>query len=68
MSSRGWSGGVIVLGKHFQCRGVLLFWIIMAQAPAALAVDAGGVCSDFFLSSFFSHVFLPLSGRRSDID
>ena len=37
---------------NFQCRGVLLIWIIIRQGPTALAVGAGGVCLDFF-----SHVY-----------
>ena len=28
----------------------------------------GGVCLDIFISSIISVFFLPLSGRRSDID
>ena len=56
---------------NFQCRGVLLIWIIVGvgQGPIALAVGAGGGCSGiFFLSSISSLFFLPLSGRRPDID
>ena len=34
----------------------------------ALAVGAGGVVWTFFLSSIFSRFFLPLFGRRPDID
>ena len=30
---------------NFQCRGVLLIWIIVGQGPIALAVGAGG-CLD----------------------
>ena len=42
---------------NFQCRGVLLIWMIVGQGPTALAVGAGGVCLDIFtliylLSSF----------------
>ena len=33
---------------NFQCRGVLLIWIIVAQGPIALAVGAGGVFGQFF--------------------
>ena len=33
---------------NFQCRGVLLIWIIVGQGPAALAVGAGGGCLDIF--------------------
>ena len=38
------------------------------QGPTALAVGAGGVVWTFFLSSVISCFFLPLSGRRPDID
>ena len=30
----------------FQCRGVLLIWIIVGQGPIALAVGVGGGCLD----------------------
>ena len=53
---------------NFQCRGVLLIWIIVGQGPIALAVGAGGVVWTIFLSSLTSLFFLPLSGRRPDID
>ena len=43
-------------------------WVIVGQGPTALAVGAGGDCLDIFLSSIFSLLFLPLSGRRPDID
>ena len=43
-------------------------WIIVGQGPIALAVGAGGGCLDFLLSSILSFLFLPLFGRRSDID
>ena len=33
---------------NFQCRGVLLIWIIVGQGPIALAVGAGGVVGHFF--------------------
>ena len=52
----------------FQCQGVLLIWIIEGQGPVALAVGVGGGCSDIFLSSVLSLPFLPLFGRRLDID
>ena len=43
---------------NFQCRGVLLIWIIVGQGPIALAVGAGGGCLDIFplvyLFSFLS--------------
>ena len=53
---------------NFQFRGVLLIWIIVRQGPIALAVGAGGGCLDIFLSAITSLFFLPLSGRRPDID
>ena len=85
---------------NFQCRGVLLIWIIVGQGPTVLAVGAGGGCLDIFsLAHQFSFLspslwetaryrlkyclkgplspkqptnqfllFLPLFGRRPDID
>ena len=53
---------------NLQCRGVLLICIIVGQGTTALAVGAGGGCFNFFLSSIISFFFLPLFGRRSDID
>ena len=53
---------------NFQGRGVLLIWIIVGQGPIALVVGAGGGCSDIFLSSITPLFYLPLSGRRPDID
>ena len=42
----------------FQCRGILLIWIIVGQEPFALAVGADGGCLDIFplvyLFSFLS--------------
>ena len=43
-------------------------WMIVGQGPIALAVGAGGVVWTFLLSSVLSLLFLPLSGRRPDID
>ena len=40
----------MVLG-NFQCRGVLLIWIIVRQGPSALVLGADGVVLAFFLSS-----------------
>ena len=42
--------------------------ITVGQRPTALAAGAGGGCLDFFLSSIPSLFFLPLFGRRPDID
>ena len=37
---RGWSGCAMVLVKlSFQCRGVLLIWIIVGKGPIALTVQ-----------------------------
>ena len=41
--------------------------MIVGQGPIALAVGAGGGCLDILLSSILLS-FLPLSGRRPDID
>ena len=37
---------------NFQCRGVLLLWLIVGQGPTELAVDAIGG----YLSVVFSHL------------
>ena len=42
-------------------------WITLGQGPTALAVGAGGGWT-FLLSSILSLLFLPLVGRRPDID
>ena len=42
---------------NFQCRGVLLIWIVVGQGPIELAVSAGGGCLDIF----FSHLSLLFS-------
>ena len=43
-------------------------WSIVGQGPTALAVGAGGGCLDILLSSILSLLFLPLFGRRPDIN
>ena len=40
----------------------------VGHGPIGVAICAGGGCWTFFLSSTISLFFLPLSGRRSDID
>ena len=58
----------MVLGK-LPVPGRPTIWSIVGQGPTALAVGAGGGCLDiFFLSSILSLLFLPLLGRRPDID
>ena len=43
-------------------------WITVGRGPTALAVGAVGVVWTFLLSSILSLLFLPLFGRRLDID
>ena len=57
----------MVLGK-LPVPGRPTYWIIVGQGPIALAVGAGGGCLDIFSLSVLSLLFLPLSGRRPDID
>ena len=57
----------MVLGK-LPVPGRPTIWIIVGQEPTALAVGADGVVWTFFLSSILSLLFLPLFGRRPDID
>ena len=61
LSSRGWSGGAMVLRKLPE-PGCPTFWVIVGQEPIALAVGAGGGCLDIFslLYPFFS--FSPSLG------
>ena len=57
----------MVLGK-LPVPGRPTILITVGQGPTALAVGAGGGCLDIFtlICSFF--LFLPLFGRRPDID
>ena len=57
----------MVLGK-LPVPGLPTIWMIVGQGPIALAVGAGGGVWTFLLSSILSLLFLPLSGRRPDID
>ena len=57
----------MVLGKLLVL-GHPTIWITVGQGPTALAVGAGGVVWTFLLSSILSFLFLPLFGRRPDID
>ena len=57
----------MVLGK-LPVPGRPTICIIVGQGHNALAVGAGGVVWTFLLSSILSFLFLPLFGRRSDID
>ena len=49
----GGGGGRVVrrCWVNFQCRGVLLIWIIVGQGPVALAVGAGGGFLDIFFET-----------------
>ena len=67
MLTEGWSGGAMVLGK-LPVLGRPTIWITVGQGPTALAVGAGGVVWTFLLLSILSFLFLPLFGRRPDID
>ena len=53
---------------NFQCRGVLLIWIMVGQGPIALAVGTDGGCLDIFFSRLSFLSSFSLSGRRPDID
>ena len=53
---------------NFQCRGVLLIWMIVGQGPIAPAVGAGGVVWTFLLSTILSFFFVHLFGKRPDKD
>ena len=57
----------MVLGK-LPVPGRPTIWITVRQGPTALTVGAVGVVWTFLLSSILSLLFLPLSGRRPDID
>ena len=57
----------MVLGK-LPVPGRPTILITVGQRPIALAVGAGGVVWTFLLSSILSFLFLPLFGRRLDID
>ena len=57
----------MVLGK-LPVSGRPTIWSIVGQGPTALAVGAGGVVWTFLFSSISSLLFLPLFGRRPDID
>ena len=60
-------GGAMVLGK-LPVPGRPTIWITVGQGPTALAIGALGVVWTFLLSSILSLLFLPLFGRRPDID
>ena len=57
----------MVLGK-LPVPGRPTIWMTVGQGPTVLAVAAGGGCLEFLRSSIFTLLFLPLFGRRPDID
>ena len=58
----------MVLGK-LPVPGRPTIWMIVGQGPIALAIGAGqGVVWKFLLSSILSLLFLPLCGRRPNIE
>ena len=57
----------MVLGK-LPVPGRPTIWITVGQGPIALAVGAGGGCFGHFFSHLSFLLFLPLFGRRPDID
>ena len=57
----------MVLGK-LPVPGRPTIWITVGHGPTALAVGAGVFFLTFLFSSILSLLFLPLFGRRSDID
>ena len=63
----GWSGGAMVLG-NLPVPGRPTNLIIVGQGPIALAVGAGGGGLDIFTFYLSFLLFLPLFGRRPDID
>ena len=60
-------GGAMVLGK-LPVPGRPTIWITIGQGPTALVVGAGGGFGRFYSHLSFSLFFLPLFGRRPDID
>ena len=62
----GWPGGAMALGIPVPVCPTI--WMIEGQGPIALAVGAGGGCLDIFTLLYPFLLFLPLSGRRPDID
>ena len=66
---KSWGGRVVRwCWINFQFQGVLLIWIIVGQGAIALAEGAGGVGLAISFSRLSFLFFLPLSGRRPEID
>ena len=65
---RGWSGGAMVLGKLPVPGRPTNMERSRARGYCACSMCGWGLFGHFFLSSVISLFFLPLSGRRPDID
>ena len=65
--TRGWSGGVMVLGK-LPVPGRPTSLEKSRARATVLAVSAGGAGLGIFFSHLSFLFFHPLSGRRPDID
>ena len=59
-SSRGWSGGAMVLGK-LPVPGRSTIWMIVGQGLIGLAVGAGGGCLNIFTLLYHFSFSSPLS-------
>ena len=68
LSPRGWLGGAKVLDKLAVPGRPTSLDDSRARAYCACIRCGWGVVWTFFLSSIFSPFFLPLFGRRPDID
>ena len=66
--SRGCSGGAMALGKLPVPGRPTTSKDSRARAYCSCSRCGWGLFGTFFLSSIFSLFFLPLSGRRPDID
>lgn len=44
---------------NFQCRGVLLIWIIVRHGPTVVAADTAGCCLDIVFSAVLYFFFFP---------
>ena len=57
-SAKGGCGRVMC---NFQCRVVLLIWILIEQGFTVLAISTGGVVRFMFLSHITALFFFPVS-------
>ena len=62
MRGGGGGGGGSVARRcwvNFQCRGVLLIWIIVGQGPIVLTIGASGGCLDIFSLNYHFSFLSP---------